>query len=118
VPSRKIGDYYRVPVAAYRPRLSFVRGYRVEADAQRAWSRIANGELDVTREVFLDREPTPQLPRDTSRPLLVARLVEDLPERVTAELTTANPGLLVLTDLSYPGWTAQVDGKPAALYAA
>src|SRR5262249_61895495 len=49
------------------------------------------------------------------QPLLVARLAEDLPEKVVAEVTSTLPGFLVLTDLWYPGWTAEADGKPVEI---
>jgi uncharacterized membrane protein YfhO len=41
----------------------------------------------------------------------VARLAEDRPERIVAEITTNAPGVLVVTDLHYPGWIAEEDGK-------
>lgn len=115
LPSRKVGEFFRVPVAPYRPRLSFVRGFRVEPDPVRAWSRVARGEIDLTREVFIDREPRPLPPNQLGKPLLLARLAEDQPEHVVAEITSNTGGVLVLTDLYYPGWTAQVDGHPADL---
>jgi uncharacterized membrane protein YfhO len=43
--------------------------------------------------------------------MLLARLVEDAPERVVAELTASFPGLLVLADLDYPGWVAEEGGR-------
>jgi hypothetical protein len=107
VPSRKIGEFFRAPIAPYRPRLSFVRSYRLEPDPVRAWMRAAAGEVDVAREVLLDRDPTPRPPAGERPPILVARLAEDLPERVVAEIATNSPGLLVLTDLFYPGWIAE-----------
>ena len=111
LPSRKIGEFFRAPLAPYRPRLSFVRGYRVEPDAQRAWSRIAAGQVDLTAEVLLDRSPVPDPAGTEAHPLLLARLAEDAPERVVAEVTTSFPGLLVLTDLHYPGWIAEEEGR-------
>ncbi len=111
LPSRVIGSFFRAPLAPYRPRLSFVRTYRVEKDAERAWRRAASGEIDLGREVLLDRDPSPRPPGHARAPLLVARLAEDRPERVVAEITTNAPGVLVVTDLHYPGWIAEENGK-------
>jgi hypothetical protein len=111
LPSRKIGDFFRAPLAPYRPRLSFLRSYRLESDPGRAWARIAAGEVDLTREVLLDRRPDPGPGDGEARPLLLARLAEDRPEEVAAEVTSNQPGLLVLTDLDYPGWIAEEGGR-------
>jgi hypothetical protein len=111
LPSRKVGDFFRAPLAPYRPRLSFVRRYRLEPSAERAWARIAAGEVDLGREVLLDRRPVPDPGAGDEHPLLLARLTEDAPERVVAELTANFPGLLVLTDLDYPGWIAEEEGR-------
>jgi len=115
IPSMKIGEFFRAPLAPYRPRLSFVHGFRVDPDPDRAWDRIASGKVDVVHEVVLDRSPAEQTPRPSAQPLLVARLAEDLPEKVVAEVTSTLPGFLVLTDLWYPGWTAEADGKPVEI---
>jgi hypothetical protein len=111
LPSRKVGQFFRAPIAPYRPRLSFARSYRVERDPRRAWSRVASGEVDLAREVLLDRDPSPRPPAGGRSPILLARLTEDRPERVVAEITTNSPGLLVLTDLFYPGWIAEEQGR-------
>jgi hypothetical protein len=111
LPSRKVGEFFRAPIAPYRPRLSFARSYRVEPDPVRAWTRVSSGEVDLAREVLLDRDPSPRPPAGVRSPILLARLAEDRPERVVAEITTNSPGLLVLTDLFYPGWLAEEDGR-------
>jgi uncharacterized membrane protein YfhO len=41
----------------------------------------------------------------------VARLAEDRPEKVVADVTSNEAGLLVLTDLAYPGWSAESGGR-------
>ncbi|HEY6929152.1 MAG TPA: YfhO family protein [Thermoanaerobaculia bacterium] len=114
IPSMKIGPFFRGPLAPYRPRLSFVHGFRVEPNPDRAWDRVASGQIDLVHEVVLDRA-VEQMPRSSTQPLLVARLAEDLPEKVVAEVTSTLPGLLVLTDLWYPGWIAEADGKPVEI---
>ena len=115
VPSLKVGDFFRAPLAPYRPRLSFVHSYRVLGDATLAWNEVASGQSDLVREVFLDRAPETRFAGETAQTLLVARTSEDRAEKVVAEITSSTPGILVLTDLWYPGWTAQVDGKVSEL---
>ncbi len=36
-------------------------------------------------------------------------------DRVAVEVVTAQPGILVLNDLYYPGWVAEVDGQPTRI---
>jgi hypothetical protein len=43
----------------------------------------------------------------------VARLESSVPGRVDVLTTSTSAALLVLHDLSYPGWVAEIDGKPA-----
>jgi hypothetical protein len=115
--SRKVGEFFRAPLNPYRPRVSLVRQYAVEPDSERAWTRVARGESDWSRQVLLDREPSPR-PEPAPGRYLIARIAEEEPERVAAEVNTDAAGILVLTDLAYPGWKASVDGKPAHLLTA
>jgi hypothetical protein len=43
------------------------------------------------------------------------RLLAWAPDRLDIALDAAQPGVLVVHDLYYPGWTAEVDGKPARI---
>jgi hypothetical protein len=115
---RQVGEFSRAPLNPYRPRLSFVPGYRIEPDPARAWARASRGELDWSREVFLDREPEPRPLAGTKRPFVIARIAEDHPERVVADINSGGAGILVLADLDYPGWKAAVDGHPAPILTA
>jgi len=115
---REVGEFSRAPLNPYRSRLSFVPGYRIEADPARAWARSARGDLDWSREVFLDREPDPRPVSGAKRSFVIARIAEDLPERVAADINSGAAGILVLADLDYPGWKASVDGRPAPILSA
>ena len=115
---REVGEFSRAPLNPYRSRLSFVPGYRVEPDPARAWARSSRGELDWSREVFLDREPNPRPIAGAKRPFVVARIAEERPERVVADINSGGAGILVLADLDYPGWRAAVDGHPAPILTA
>jgi uncharacterized membrane protein YfhO len=42
----------------------------------------------------------------------------DQPGRVDLSVRAESPGLLVLNDAFAPGWTAEVDGRPAAIHRA
>jgi uncharacterized membrane protein YfhO len=41
--------------------------------------------------------------------------VRDEPREVVLAVESRDAGYLVLSDLDYPGWTARVDGRPAAI---
>jgi hypothetical protein len=113
--SKKIGEFFLAPLNPYRSRLSFVTGYRLESDPARAWDRVTRGDIDWSREVFLDREPEPRPVAGGKRSFVIARIAEDRPERVAADVTSGAPGILVLADLWYPGWSVEVDGHLAPL---
>jgi len=45
----------------------------------------------------------------------VARIVSSRPGRVEVVANSAGGGLLTLHDIYYPGWIAEIDGKPASI---
>jgi hypothetical protein len=38
------------------------------------------------------------------------------PQRAELDVTLRSPGLVILSDLFYPGWELNIDGKPAPIY--
>ncbi|MEZ5852699.1 MAG: 6-pyruvoyl-tetrahydropterin synthase-related protein [Hyphomicrobiaceae bacterium] len=103
---------YRLKGAA--PRVKFAANMEV-ADLD---LRIARG--DVGREpsddvAVIDDETPPsrfQNPRSRSQARGKARLVRWAPDRVEVEAEAPVAGVVVLNDIFYPGWIAEVDGKP------
>ena len=112
--SRKVGEFFRAPMNPYRPRVSFAREAFVEKDPRRAWGAVASGERDWQRRIAVDREPSPDpVPGSSKGGYMLARLSEDRPEKVVTETSSDSAGIVVLADAAYPGWRADVDGKPA-----
>jgi hypothetical protein len=100
------------------PRGRMVYDYRVVADAEKIPEALWSGAVDHRRVVLLEQEP----------PVAPCASCDSLPSKVeitsyglnaiTLNVTTKHDGLLVLSEIHYPCWKAQVDGRPAPLYRA
>ncbi|MEA2586008.1 MAG: hypothetical protein QOF33_4093 [Thermomicrobiales bacterium] len=78
-------------------------------------SLLANSAVDP-RETALIEELPPDLERPADVSADQARVVDHAPERIELRVSTAAAGLLVLSEVSYPGWDVFVDGEPAESY--
>lgn len=78
---------------------------------------IQAGKVDVAGTVRLDRAPDPA-PTAADGPLPVPEFVTDGLDEVTLRTRAATSAVLVLADMATPGWTVQVDGRPATLLTA
>ena len=70
--------------------------------------------IDVARQALVER-PIPELVGSTGEPVAAA-VVSESPRRVVIQASTSQPGLLVLSDAFYPGWTATINGNPAEIH--
>ena len=78
---------------------------------------LADGNLDPRRIALLEQPPPPLgSPADPNSEQ--AGITHYEPDLIRLEVRTEAPGLLVLSEVFYPAWTAYVDGKPATLYVA
>ena len=75
------------------------------------WSVIEGIGTDEALRVL--REPGPQ-----RNPESIRLVSEPDPQTIVLEATLDAPGYVIVADTFYPGWTATVDGAPAAVYPA
>ena len=97
------------------PRARLVDAY-VPADGslEEFLDRVQDGEIDPAARVALDREPDPR-PVAGDTPLPPVEYVFDGLNSVSLTASPDRPAILVLADNWLPGWTVQVDGRPAEL---
>jgi Bacterial membrane protein YfhO len=105
---------YRLPGAL--PRAGVVSTQRVVSGDDAQLDAVLDRSFDGRRTVVTGR-PLPGLSSAApAGPAGSARIVTYEPERVVVEATATRPSELVLTDLSFPGWKVELDGKPADLH--
>jgi hypothetical protein len=69
------------------------------------------------RSTLITAEPLPGLAQGPGGdPAGTAGITRYEPERVVVDATARRAGELVLTDLSYPGWKAKLDGEPVDIH--
>jgi len=93
----------------------------VEPDPERQLLRLRAG-LDLARVAVVDRPPRvargaedPAVRADASASVAVLR---SEPERIEIAVATPRDRLLVLSELAYPGWQAELDGRPVTILTA
>jgi hypothetical protein len=93
-----------------RPR-AYLAGDLAEVDAGGALDFVASPGAGGSGRSVVEGA----LPPGYAPPVGQVRLAEDEGERVVLEATADRPALLVLNDAWAHGWTATVDGRPAAI---
>jgi hypothetical protein len=118
VPSRPAGKAFvhRNVKALPRVRLAGRPVYaRNKADAIAAIDRLTQAGL-LTRHLIVE-DPSRPLPPD-AEVTGSAKIVSEIPERLTVETESERAAYLVVSDSFDPGWTAAVDGQPSSIYPA
>ena len=105
-------------LAGAMPRAFVVGSQRVVADGETARRALASPDFDA-RSVALTEERLPGLATATPPPGGAsggqARIVSYEHERVVVRARSNGRGLLVLSDNHFPGWKAEVDGRPVPI---
>jgi uncharacterized membrane protein YgdD (TMEM256/DUF423 family) len=95
------------------PRAWVVHGVEVIPDERAALARLGADDFDLRRAAVV-AEPL-SLPLSDPGTGSTARVTAFAPNEMTVEVSAAADGLLVMSEVYYPGWQASVDGAPAAL---
>lgn len=104
-------------VADPQPRVTVVGAARAVSSAGAAFAAVIASGFDA-RTTAVTEGPVPGVPAPSAGRSPVdgsATIVSSAAERVTVHATARHAGLLVLDDSYAPGWTATVDGHPAAV---
>jgi hypothetical protein len=99
------------------PRAWVVHMVEVIPDLQAALRRVSEDSFDLRRAAVVDQDlrlALPGQPVDGS----TARVTSFASGEITLAVDAAADGLLVLSEVSYPGWRANVDGNPTPLLTA
>jgi hypothetical protein len=78
---------------------------------------LARESFDPLAESWVEGDAGLVSTADTPARGAPATIVRDDPQVVEIDATLAAPGLVVLADTYYPGWTATVDGAPVPILA-
>ena len=105
------------------PRAYFVGSARVVAGEEEVLDWIESPAFRPARDVVLEADAELSVGAFGSRargrvPRNRVSVLRDEPERVTLEVDAPMAGFLVLTDLYYPGWRAELDSEDVMIHRA
>jgi hypothetical protein len=95
------------------PRAWVVHAAEVIPDEEGALTRLSNDEFDLRRAAVL-AEPL-DVPLGSTIDGSTAEVTAFAPSQITVEVDAADAGLLILSEVYYPGWHASVDDRPVRL---
>jgi Bacterial membrane protein YfhO len=93
-----------------------VASQRVVPDEDAQLDAVLDPSFDGRRTVVTGAQLTGLSDGGTTEPAGRARIVEYEPEKVVVDATATRPAELVLTDVHFPGWKVEIDGKSADLH--
>jgi hypothetical protein len=114
--------YVKREVRIYRVRDAWPHAWAVHeavvaTSDEETWAILNAPDFDPARRVVLPHEPDIALPGGDTTGSRVD-ILEYTPTRISLQADMVDHGLLVLSDVDYPGWQARVDGQPAPVYRA
>jgi len=87
------------------------------SDRGQALGWLSDPGFNPQQVVILSKQPDLQLPQQAPQDSEV-KIVSYAPEKIELEVNTPTDGVLVLSEMDYPGWVAAVNGHPVAIWQA
>jgi len=113
------------PIPERLPRAFIASGYRVIKDKMKTLETLRSPDFDYRKEILLPEEPVlkgfNQPPRGdsiTSPDDRGIQFIEYTPDRIKIHVNSAKSCWLFLSEIYYPGWKANVDGKERGVFRA
>jgi hypothetical protein len=100
----------------YMPRAFFLYDVKVILDSAEFVRYLKSPEFNHRKTAVLERQPGFSLPMPLTEPQWDARITEYRNNRIALDVSTSHDGLLVLSEIFYPGWKAYVDGVETEVY--
>jgi uncharacterized membrane protein YfhO len=97
------------------PRAYFVEAVQAESDPRAVLNRVTAAGFDGRREALVEGAPPSALPAPTSAPAQVS-ITRYTPNAISLTTATSEPRFLVLSEMYFPGWYADVDGASTPIY--
>jgi hypothetical protein len=109
-------NIYKMPF--FVPRVFVAHHVEYASSPEQATDRINALGPEIAHRVILEKEiPERYMHTGTYRDIdSSASIIEYKANQVVIEAQSQKPGILVLTDVFYPGWRAYVDGKPTEVF--
>jgi hypothetical protein len=96
------------------PRAWMAGAYRV-VPGDEALDVLAGTDVDLRREVVLDREPAVKPSAPAAGDTAVAEIVDLGFNEIRIRTRSSSPSILVLSEIYYPDWSVEVDGSPSEM---
>jgi hypothetical protein len=104
------------PHTGYLPRAFMAYELRVIPDEKALAAELNSESFDPALTALLETDPGWSLPAESGTPSWKANIREYGINAIVLDVQTDRDGLLVLSEIHYPGWSAYVDGTETPLY--
>jgi hypothetical protein len=109
------GTTYLHRLQGYLPRAWVVHQAQV-VQGDQALPLLAAEDFDPLQTVMLEEEPQAELSGGTGAGDSSVTVVQHQPSMIALDVDAAAEGVLVLSEVYYPGWRALVDGREVRIY--